>query len=247
MKTTVLLAAAILIMPSILQAQSRSRPARPAARTAFRGAAVVTHKAAAPRVYRSSVSQASAPAASNPARTARLSTASQAARPQAIQPARAGGMGSFNGTDRARSARNWSSRFDRLSFQRRGSFTARRADAPAGESSQTDSPPPYLYTPGALIRTEGLGYDAVPANDARWQTTAPGYAIVQDPNQSILLNPFPGIRVGPADKLPPPNPWGSGRASGRNAITPNAVVFSDSDEHNRDQGGKPDNPKDKDK
>jgi hypothetical protein len=242
MKTTVLLAAAILIMPSILQAQSRGRPVRSPSRTTFRGATIVTHKAATPRVYRSAVSHISAAVNSNPTLTAHPSTVSPAARQRAIQSVIAGGMESFYGSRRAGSAKNWSSRFDRLSFQKRGSFTARRADAPAGESSQTDSPPPYLYTPGALIRTEGLGYDAVPTNDARWQTTAPGYAIAQDPNQSTLLNPFPGIRVGPADKLPPPNPWGSGRASGRNAITPNTVVFSDSDDHNRDEGGKPDKP-----
>ena len=69
----------------------------------------------------------------------------------------------------------------------------------------------------------------------------------------MLLNPFPGIRVGPADKLPPPTPGRLGSASGRNAITANNVPLPEayssdgSSDHNRDEGGKPDNPKDKDK
>jgi hypothetical protein len=84
--------------------------------------------------------------------------------------------------------------------------------------------PPYDYTPGALIRTAGLGYTMTPANDAHYANNDPGYAIVQDPSQTQVLNPFPGVHVGPADKLPPPNPGLGGNASGRNAITPNSVA-----------------------
>ncbi|MBI5239697.1 MAG: hypothetical protein HY926_04435 [Elusimicrobia bacterium] len=245
MKTTTLLAAAILVMPPILQAQSRGRLSRPAVRSTT----AVVHKAAPPRVYGNTVSRVSAAVKSDPAMTAYPLTVSQAARQLAGQSAAVSGVDSSRGGRRTRSG-GWTSGFDKFNFRKQGSFTARRADAPAESGEQTESPPPYLYTPGALIRTEGLGYTAAPANDSRWQTTAPGYAIVQDPNQSFLLTPFPGIHVGPADKLPPPTPGRLGSASGRNAITPNSAALpdegsggsADSGGHNRDQGGKPDDP-----
>ena len=252
MKTTILFAAAILVMPSVLPAQSRGRPARAAARAATRSAAPVVHKAAAPRVYTSQASRIAATGVS-PGTAARAVAVSLSGSGQALPSRVAGGKDSFSGGRRARGS--WSGGFDRLGFQKKTTltFTARRADAPAETSVPAEAPPPYTYTPGALIRSEGLGYAAAPANDARWQTTAPGYAIVQDLNQSVLLNPFPGIRVGPADKLPPPTPGRLGSASGRNAITANNVPLPEayssdgSSDHNRDEGGKPDNPKDKDK
>jgi hypothetical protein len=87
--------------------------------------------------------------------------------------------------------------------------------------TQNQAPiPPYDYTPGALIRSAGPGYTIAPSNDARSSDNAPGYAITQDPSPAMILNPFPGVFVGPADKLPPPNPTAGGTASGRNAITP---------------------------
>jgi hypothetical protein len=84
--------------------------------------------------------------------------------------------------------------------------------------------PPHGHTPGASIRTSDLGYSATPTHDAHYANNDPGYAIVQDQSQTTILDPFPGIFVGPADKLPPPNPGLDGHASGRNAITPNAAA-----------------------
>jgi hypothetical protein len=69
-----------------------------------------------------------------------------------------------------------------------------------------------------------LGYTTTPTNDAHYANNDPGYAIVQDPNQTVVLDSFSGARVGIADKLPPPNPGMGGNASGRNAITPNTVA-----------------------
>jgi len=100
------------------------------------------------------------------------------------------------------------------------------SDPPADPQPTDPAPeyiPPYDYTPGALIRTAGLGYTTTPTNDAHWQNQDLGYAIAQEEGRSWLLNPHVGAHYGPPDKLPPPNPGSMGAASGRTAITPNSA------------------------
>jgi len=233
------LAVAIFILPSALWAESGHRSPL-ASRPASRKSSTVVHKPAVGfQTAPTRIAPVTTTLKSNPA------TVSPTARADAIRGLTATTLRPFfPAPASARSDRGRSRGYNNGSIRSRA-YGARRADAP-----QTESPPPYLYTPGALIRTEGLGYTATPTNDTHWQTTAPGYAIVQDPAQSVLLDPFPGIHVGPADRMTTSAASAGGRASGRNAITPNAVSFSDSDsggssgsgEHNRDQGGKPDDP-----
>ncbi|MCX5796744.1 MAG: hypothetical protein NTY77_14715 [Elusimicrobia bacterium] len=207
---------AILILPSALLAQSGRRGGAPA-RATFRGSSaaprtVVTHLAPVVR--------------SNSVLTSHPVTVSQAGRATAIQGSVIAPSGvTFSGVtsrfeaSRARSGRSWSVGSYKSNLRGRGSFGARRADDPQPPAEAPAYIPPYDYTPGALIRTEGLGYKATPTNDARWANNDPGYAIVQDPQQTVTLNPFPGIHVGRADRLP-----SAGGASGRNAITPNEVA-----------------------
>jgi hypothetical protein len=108
----------------------------------------------------------------------------------------------------------------------RGQRTLKGGSAAPQPPAPTPAPvyvPPYDYTPGALIRTAGLGYTATPTNDAHYANNDAGYAIVQDPKQTMILDSYSGARVGAADRLPPANPALGGNASGRNAITPNAA------------------------
>lgn len=121
----------------------------------------------------------------------------------------------------------------------------RRDDGPAPPAPPDDEQPaPYARKPGALIRTEGLGYTIKAADDARLHVIEAGDKIVQEPDKAANLGAT-GAHIGPPDKLPPPTPR-TGSASGRNAITPNTVISDensgDADAHNRDQGGSPDDP-----
>lgn len=98
--------------------------------------------------------------------------------------------------------------------------------------------------PGALIRTEGLGAKTAPAAPApRLHAVEAGERVSPEDGRAQVLNPHKGLQIGPKDTLPPPSPGtvSGGRASGRTAITANPSA-GDSGGHNRDQGGRPDDP-----
>ena len=229
------LAVSILILPSALLAGSSRGYSRAARATSggvsFRGSSGLVNRAQpAQHSIQANVARVVSAANANPL-LANPTTVSLAARASAIQTLAANAWRSFFPAPRALNGRSGSGGFNNGSMRSR-SYGARRADDPPAPAPQTPAPqtpapqtesiPPYLYTPGALIRTEGLGYKATPTNDAHWQNNDLGYAIVQDPSQTVTLDPFPGVHKGPADKLPPANA-GSGKASGANAITANAV------------------------
>lgn len=148
--------------------------------------------------------------------------AAPAARPAATAPAPAAQAASFVPPQNSPAQSNWSPagpsgpaalprqspRFQPPAWSRQSRGIRRVAD----ENPQP--PPPYTYMPGALIRSEGLGYRAEATNDARMRFVEAGDRITQNPNESLSLGgivPFIG---------PPDSPPGSGSASGRNAITP---------------------------
>ncbi|MDD5630069.1 MAG: hypothetical protein PHU21_13455 [Elusimicrobia bacterium] len=240
---TVSLLAALLLLPSAVLAESNRRgfASSRASSRRFSSAPhatrpIVSHIAPAPRAAVATVAPTPRGSAVTPV----------SVNPAAVTPAgvTAVGVNSRFAPQRGRSG--WSQGgFDNLGLKRTRAFGVRRADEPQTPAPAPAENPPYNYTPGALIRTEGLGYKATPTDDARWQNNDPGYAITQDPGNTVVLNPFAGIHVGPPDRQPAAN---AGGASGRNAITPNPVGFADSggsadsSGHNRDQGGKPDDP-----
>ena len=205
-----ILIVAILLWPSALLAQSGHRTSSAPARSTFRGSSSAARwTSTAPRSIQATVSHVVVAARS------RSVPFSPTARANAIQGLATAGLNSRFAAPRGQSGRGWSHRFDKLTFQGKRSFGARRADDPQPPAQTPVYIPPYDYTPGALIRTEGLGYTATPTNDAHWANNDPGYAIVQDPNQALLLNPFVGVHVGPKDRLPPPSPGtGSGALRG---------------------------------
>jgi hypothetical protein len=204
-----ILIAAVLIVPSALPAQPGHAAHLAPGRAHLRGWSAQTRwRGAMPRSITSTVAHVVTAAKSDPSRTGSPAAASAQARSSA---------------PRALSGRGSSQAF---SSNRGGIHIQRLAAATGSDDPQPPAPaptpvPPYDYTPGALIRTAGLGYTVTPTNDAHYSNNDPGYAIVQDPEQAPLLNPCVGVHMGPPDKYPTPNPVGHGNASGRNAITPN--------------------------
>ena len=198
--------ALILSLPAALPAQDLRRAAAP--RSAARNVSV--RHIAAP------AQQAQAAAAAPDAAPAGVSTPRDIDAPQAFGAAQvsagmpgAGGLRGFQG----RSGHGWSGRFHRaLSGPRKVGTRTQRSDDP-----QPQQPAPYADKPGALIRTEGLGYTTQPAAAPRENVVDAGKEITIDLGKSILLNPHPGIHQGAADKTT------KSAASGRNAITPNST------------------------
>jgi len=204
---------AIIILPAALPAQSGHRSSAPA-RATFRGSSAASrHTRAVPQAIPISVAHVAAAARPDHVLPAAPASVSLAARTSA--------QTSFFSAPRAQSERGPSRGFNSGGIRHQRSFGMRRADDPQPPAPAPVYIPPYDYTPGALIRTEGLGYKTTPTNDAHWANNDLGYAIVIDPDKMLLLDPFPGAHIGPADKRPPPNPGVGGSASGRNAITQN--------------------------
>ena len=110
----------------------------------------------------------------------------------------------------------------------RGSFgrAAKAAPTPPTSAPQTPTPAPETPTPapwavpGALIRTEGLGFTEGPGGPFSQLTINAGDKVGADGARA--LENQPGLFRGPKDALPPPSPQAGGAAaSGRTAITPN--------------------------
>jgi len=119
----------------------------------------------------------------------------------------------------------WSERFKRDLWGGKAAAARTMADDPPTPAPPApQEPAPYYYTPGALIRSEGLGYTTKATDDARTHVVEAGYKIGLEEDKALTLNPHRGAHYGPPDKLPPPNPGMGGDASGRNAITPNTVT-----------------------
>ena len=173
----------------------------PSALLAQNGRATRTSRTSRPAVRSVSVQRAGWPARPQP----RAAVSKTAARPVVAPTAAARSRGSGQGF-------GWSG-FKHLQTPQR------RLDIPPPADEQ---PPPYANKPGALIRTEGLGYTTRPTNDVRLHAVEAGDKIVQEPDQAISLGGR-GVHYGPPDKLPPPSLGTGGAASGRNAITPNPI------------------------
>ena len=79
-----------------------------------------------------------------------------------------------------------------------------------------DTPNPQA-TPGAFLRTEGLGFRNEPASPSgQFHVVDAGERVAYEPGKGQNVGGA-GAFVGPKDKLPPPNP-NSGGASGQNGI-----------------------------
>jgi len=217
------LIAAILIMPSTLLAQPGRGTSPARARSTTHWSSSARRVRTSPQSLQAKFSRVVASANSNPLLSGSPASVSPAARASALRALTANAWASFFPATRSLSGNGSARGFGGgLSGQRalKGSTPTPPPPTP------TPAPvyvPPYDYTPGALIRTAGLGYTATPANDAHYANNDTGYAIVQDPNQTVILDSYSQARVGAPDKLPPANPGLGGSASGRNAITPNAA------------------------
>lgn len=91
-----------------------------------------------------------------------------------------------------------------------------------GGSGSQDVPPPYFYTPGALIRTEGqLPVYSDPGN-ARTHSVDGGGFVAMDASQARSLGGT-GVGFGRPDARP-----SSGGGAGGNAVTANGPAFDPS-------------------
>lgn len=119
----------------------------------------------------------------------------------------------------------------RWMFSRGG---ARAADAGSGTtpgsgsggSTTASDPPPYGTfgtVPGALIRSEGLGFLYAPTGEeGRFHSVDGGDHIAMDENRAVRTSGT-GTFIGARDTPPGTNP----RASGGNSITPNSTISID--------------------
>lgn len=101
-----------------------------------------------------------------------------------------------------------------------------RVDPTSGSGSgQTQQLPPGSFgtVPGALLRSEGVGFLYAPGDSGRFTSVEAGNRIAVQDNLAAPTSGR-GVYTMPPDKLPGAN----GQASGVTAITPNAPASNDS-------------------
>lgn len=187
-----------------------------------------------------------APAAQRAAPGAHVTTSHHSAPAQASSPNRAAPARSFRGGSYSPSPRRSqnSSWFSGSGAPLSRSSTRRLdgdGDAPPAEAPQGNDRT-YLNTPGALIRTEGLGAKIGPGSPERVHEIEGGGRIAADERYTQNQTNQRGLFVGARDT--PPNPTG-GTASGNNSITPNSTTNIDNsisgngnnNGHNSNNGG----------
>lgn len=87
------------------------------------------------------------------------------------------------------------------------------------DDGSSDAPRPWA-TPGAFLRTEGLGFRAEPGTPAgTTHEIQAGSRITYEEQKGLATTNHKGAFQGPRDTPPNPNGWASGQASGRNGIT----------------------------
>ncbi|OGS40236.1 MAG: hypothetical protein A2506_04820 [Elusimicrobia bacterium RIFOXYD12_FULL_66_9] len=99
----------------------------------------------------------------------------------------------------------------------------RKADGGETTTTTTEDPPPYFSKPGAFIRTEGQQPKYAEATPARAHTVEGGSFVGINNNKAQDVGRASGLRWGPKDTPPSPNPGSGSSASGNTSITPNST------------------------
>lgn len=228
-KTLVVLAVAVLV-PAFASAQRRVSANR--ASSGSRQSFKTTYNHAAP-------------AQSSPAPRSFVTTSNHAAPAQAsshrgapVRALRGGSPRGFSGgaySPRRSQGSSWYSNYGQsrgLSRPR----VSRRVDGGEGEGgAETGNGRTYLNTPGALIRTEGLGARVGPAEPARQHAVEGGSFVAGDSRYLQAQTNHQGLFVGPRDTPPNPSPgWG---VTGNNSITPNTTIVNNNTSGNGNNNG----------
>lgn len=147
-----------------------------------------------------------------------------------------GGMGIVGGGRRSVSRTSGGSRRSGKTF-----WGGRNMGAPAPAPAPEEAPP-HFSKPGALIRTTGQAPVYEKAEAPRTHTVDAG-AIGLSKHKTVDMARSHGLRVGPKDTLPPPNPGtGGGYGTGASA---NSGPTTDSGGKPKDNNGSGNNDKGK--
>lgn len=235
MKRSTALLSAFLLVPALAVAQRRL----PAARSS--GGSASSFKT----TYNHSAPAQSAPRPRSSATAPHHNSQGPAGRSQpAAAPMRSMRGGWSAGSHAPRRSHNgyWFSDYGSRSLPRtravrgvEGEGAPPPAEAPQGNDRT------YLNTPGAFIRTEGLGYKVGPGGPERLHEIEGGGRVAADERYAQSLTTHRGLFTGPRDTPPSTNPGGT--ASGNNAITPNTIIDNsitgngNNNGHNSNNGG----------
>lgn len=112
-----------------------------------------------------------------------------------------------------------------------GSRKAEPAPTPA------EDVPTYFTKPGAFIRSEGQQPKYEEASAARTHTVEGGSFIDINDRKANDVGRSGGLRLGPKDTPPPPNPGSTTGSGGGSSITPNSTINITNNTTNGNQNG----------
>lgn len=105
------------------------------------------------------------------------------------------------------------------------------------EPTPTEEAPVYFTKPGAFIRSEGQQPKYEEASPARTHTVEGGSFVTINDRKANDVGRSGGLRLGPKDTLPSPNPGSTSNSGSGSSITPNSTTNITNNTTNGNQGG----------